>query len=170
MTLTLVVAPDTTFAVVLDCTEKDQASRVSVDDVFTLRDMLAESFELGALLHHGTTYELIDFLAKLQVATANRMAQEHAEKQVIQRALDNEPASDDEPKLQKVGRKRGTKKQRTRIELLELNMVLVETYKELDHATRATKDMATNIHIAPQQAKIATELWQNSETQRAKLE
>ena len=64
-----------------------------------LRDMPAESFELSALLQHGTSYELIDFLAKLQVATANRMAQEHAEKQVIQRALDNEPASDNEPKL-----------------------------------------------------------------------
>ena len=49
-------------------------------------------------------------------------------------------------------------------------MALVKTYRELDHATHATKDMAANIQIARQQAKIATELWQNSETQRAKLE
>ena len=65
--------------------------------------MLAEAFELGALLRHGTTYELIDFLARLQVAAAGCVAQEHAEMQVIERALDNAPASDDEPKLQKVG-------------------------------------------------------------------
>ena len=55
-------------------------------------------------------YELIDFLASLHVAVACCMAQEHAEQQVIERALDNELASDDELKLQKVGRKWGTKK------------------------------------------------------------
>mgnify|MGYP000571319849 CR=1 FL=1 len=55
-------------------------------------------------------YELIDFLAHLQVPAASRMAQEHAEQEVIERALDNEPASDDEPKLRKAGRKRATKK------------------------------------------------------------
>ena len=59
-----------TLVVVPGHTKKGEASKFSEDDVFTLRDMLAESFELGALLHHGTTYELIDFLARLQVATA----------------------------------------------------------------------------------------------------
>ena len=44
------------------------------------------------------------------------------------------------------------------MELPELNMALVKTYRELDHATHATKDMAANIQIARQQAKIATEL------------
>ena len=79
------------------------------------------------------TYELIDFLARLQVAATTRMVQEHAEQQAIQRALDNEPALDDEPKLQKIGRNRATKKRRTHMELPELNMALVETYRELDH-------------------------------------
>ena len=124
----------------------------------------------GALLQHGTTYELIDFLARLQVVTTTRMAQEHAEQQVIERALDNEPALDDEPKLQTVGRKRATKKHCTRIELPELNTALVETYRELYHATRATKDMAANIKIARHQAKAATDLWQAMEAQRVKLE
>ena len=132
--------------------------------------MPAESFELGTLLRHGTAYELVDFLTRLQVSAVARMAQEHAELQVIERALDNEPASDDEPKLQKVGRKRALKKRRTRIELPELNTALVETYKELDYATRAAKDMAENIKIARQHAKTAINLWQTSEAQRAELE
>ena len=147
---TLVIAPNTTLAIVPDHHDKGQTSRITEAEVFTLRDMPTESFELGALLRHGTTYELIDFLARLQVAAAARMAQEHAELQVIERALDNEPASDDEPKLQKVGRKRALKKRRTRIELPELNTTLVETYKELDYATRTAKDMAENIKISCQ--------------------
>ena len=120
--------------------------------------MPTKAFKLGALLQHGTTYELIDFLARLQVAIVARMVQEHAEQQVIERALDNEPTSDDEPKLQKVGHKRATKKRRTRIELPELNTMLVETYRELDRATHAAKDRAANLKVARQQAKIATEL------------
>ena len=93
------------------------------------------------------------------------MAQEHAKQQVIVRTLDNDRALEDEPKLQKVGRKRAIKKPRTRIELPKLNTTLVKTYRELDHTTRAAKDMATNIKIAHQQAKTAIELRQNSESQ-----
>ena len=98
------------------------------------------------------------------------MAQEHVEQQVIERALENEPASDDEPKLQKVDRKQATRKPRNRVELLELNTMLIETYRELDRATRAAKDIAANLKVALQQTRIATELWQTTDTQRAKLE
>ena len=98
------------------------------------------------------------------------MVQEHAEQQVIERALDNEPTSDDEPKLQKVSRKRATKKCRTCIEFPELNTALIETYRELDRALDAAKDMAANIKIARHQAKAATDLWQAMEAQRVKLE
>ena len=62
--------------------------------------MLAESFELGALLRHERTYKLIDSVDRLQVATTTRMVQEHVEQQVIERVVDNGLASDDEPKLQ----------------------------------------------------------------------
>ena len=80
-------------------------------------------------MQHGTAYELIDFLARLQVVAVSRMAQEHAEQEVIERALDNEPASDDEPKLRKVGHKWATKKRRTCIDLPKLNTALVEVYQ-----------------------------------------
>ena len=83
---------------------------------------------------------------------------------MVERALDNDRVSDDEPKLQKVGKKCAIKKRRTRIELPKLSTTLVKTYRELDHATRAAKDMAANIKIARQQAKPATKLWQNFES------
>ena len=60
----------------------------------------------------------------------------------------NEPTSDDEPKLQKVSRKRATKKRRTRIDLLELNTTLFEAYLKLDCAILVAKDMAANIKVA----------------------
>ena len=128
---TLANMPDTTLAIILGQHEKGQFSKITDTKVFTLRDMSVESFKRGDLLRHGTAYELVYFLARLQVATASRMAQQHAELQVIERALDNEPTSDDEPKLQKVGRKCALKKRRTHIELPELNTALVETYKEV---------------------------------------
>ena len=45
----------------------------------TFKDIPSESHELEAILQHDTTYELVDFLAHLQVTVAARMAQEHAE-------------------------------------------------------------------------------------------
>ena len=84
--------------------------------------------------------------------------------------MGNELASDDEPKLQKIGQKRATKKHRTRIEFPELNTALVEVYRELERATRAAKDMAARNKLASKQAKTATDLWQASKLQRSELE
>ena len=98
------------------------------------------------------------------------MAQEHAEQQMVERVLANEMESDDEPKLQKIGRKRAMKKCRTHIELPELNTRLVEVYHELARATRAAKDMVVSNKEAWKQAKTATELWQASEHCLAALE
>ena len=76
----------------------------------------------------------------------------------------------DEPKFQKVGWKRATKKRRTRTELPDLNTALVEVYRELTTATHAAKDMVVSSKEARKQAKTATELWQASEHRLAALE
>ena len=49
-------------------------------------------------------------------------------------------------------------------------MALIETYPELARSTRAAKDMVANIKVTRQQAKIATEPWQNTKKQRVDLE
>ena len=110
----------------------------------TPTDLLAESYELSVILQHGTTYELIDFLARLQVTATSRMVQEHTEQQMVEQALVNKLESDDEPKLQKIGRRHVTKKCRPCINLLELTMVLVEVYRELEKETCAAKDMGVS--------------------------
>ena len=53
-----------------------------------------------------TTYELIDFLAGVQVATTTRMAEEHAENKMIQHALAGELEPQEERALQKIGQKK----------------------------------------------------------------
>ena len=57
--------------------EQGQQSRFSEDEVLTFRDLPVEALELRAISQHGMTYELINFLARLQVAAAARTAQEH---------------------------------------------------------------------------------------------
>ena len=67
-----------------DQIEQGQQSRFSEDEVMTFKDLPAESHELCAILQHHTTYELIDFLARLQVVVAACMAQGHAEHQMVE--------------------------------------------------------------------------------------
>ena len=49
------------------------------------------------------------------------------------------------------------------MELLDLNTYLIEAYRNLDHTTRAAKEMARCIKTAQKQAKWANKLWQASE-------
>ena len=98
------------------------------------------------------------------------MAQEHTEQQMVEWAPDNKLESDDEPKLQKVKRKRATKKCRARIELPDLNTALIEVYRELEKAIRVAKDMAVSSKQVCKQAKTATDLWQASEHCMSELE
>ena len=51
------------------------------------KDLPAEAYEFSALLCLGTTFELMDFLARTQVVVAARMAEEHAESKMIQCTL-----------------------------------------------------------------------------------
>ena len=67
--------------------EHGQTTQISEDEVLGYRDLPAEPYEFSVLLRLGTTYELMDFLSRAQVAAAARMAKEHTESKMIQRAL-----------------------------------------------------------------------------------
>ena len=58
-----------------------------MDEVLGYKDLPAEAYEFSALLRLGTTYELVVFLARAQIKATARMAEEHAETKMIQRAL-----------------------------------------------------------------------------------
>ena len=60
--------------------------------------------EFGARLQFGTTFELMEFLAGQQSTLSQRMAEEHAEMQMIQRALVGTVKRADKRALDKIGR------------------------------------------------------------------
>ena len=66
--------------------EHGQTTQILEDEVLGYKDLPMEAYEFSALLRLGTTYELVDFLARAQIAAAARMAEEHAETKMIQRA------------------------------------------------------------------------------------
>ena len=147
--------------------EHGQTTQISEDEVLGYKDLPAEAYEFSALLRLGTTYELVDFLARAQIAAAARMADEHAETKMIQRALLGETEPKDDRALQKIGRKKQAKQTALLMEVPELNTALIEAYRDLDHTTRAAKDMARRIKTAQQQAKSATQLWHAAERKLA---
>ena len=150
--------------------EHGQTTQISEDEVLGYKDLPAEAYEFSALLRLGTTYELVDFLARARIAAVARMADEHAETKMIQRALLGETEPKDDRALQKIGRKKQAKQAALLMEVPELNTALIEAYRDLDRTTRAAKDMARKIKIAQQQAKVATELWHAAERKLAAWE
>ena len=117
-----------------------------------------EAYDFSALLRLGTTYELMDFLTRTQVDASARMAEEHAETKMIQCSLIGELEPQEDRALQKIGRKKQAKNAPLLMELPDLNAALIEAYRNLDHTTRAAKEMARRIKMTQQQAKWATEL------------
>ena len=61
--------------------------------------------ESGALFQFGTTYELMEFLVTQQIKVSQRMVEEHAEQQMIQRAIVGLVEPKKELALSKIGRK-----------------------------------------------------------------
>ena len=120
----------------------DKTTQISEDEVLGYKDLPAEAYEFSALLRLSTTFELMDFLARAQVAVAARMAEEHVESKMIQRALMGELEPKDDRALQKIGRKKQAKNTALLIEVPELNTALIEAYRDLDRTTGAAKDLA----------------------------
>ena len=76
-------------------------------------------------MQFGTTFEVMEFLAGQQIKLSQRMAKEHAEMQMIQRALASTTEREDERTLHKIGRMRNADKGRIGIKLPPLNAALV---------------------------------------------
>ena len=98
------------------------------------------------------------------------MSEEHAESKMIQCALMGELEPQEDPALQKIGPKKQAKNVALLMELLDLNATLIEAYRNLNHTTRAAKEIARRVKTTQQQAKWATALWQAAELKLASSE
>ena len=81
------------------------------------------------------------------------MAEEHVESKMIQRVVAGELEPQEDRVLQKITRKKQPKSTQLLIELPDLNMALVEAYKDLDRTTRTAKQMARCSRTALKQAQ-----------------
>ena len=122
--------------------EHGQATQILEDELIGYKDLPVEAYKFSALLRLDTTYELMDFLARAQVAATTHMAEEHAETKMIQRALTGELEPHEDRALQKIGQKKQVKSPPLLMELPDLNTALVEAYRDLDRTTRTAKQMA----------------------------
>ena len=102
-----------------------------------------KAYEFSAFLWLGTKYEIMDFLARAQVATTTRMVEEHAETKMIQRALTRGLEPHEDRALQKIGRKKQAKMPPLLMELPDLNTALVEAYRDLDQTNGAMHQNGT---------------------------
>ena len=111
--------------------------------------------EFAARLRFGTTFELMQFLAQQQLTLTERMAEEHADMQMIQRALAGSVDRTEERALGKIGRLRNADEGRIGIELPPLNTALVEVHRELATVRHGAKDMVTRTKQLKRREKYA---------------
>ena len=113
------------------------------NEVMAYPDISDVAHEFAARLRFGTTFELMQFLAQQQLTLNERMEDEHADMQMIQRALAGSVERTEECTLGKIGRLRNADEERIGIELPPLNTALVEVHRELATVRHGAKDMVT---------------------------
>ena len=67
--------------------------------MLTFQDLPTTAYELSEILRHEASYKLIDFLARVQVVVVACMAEEHADREMVQRAIAGELESDEQAAL-----------------------------------------------------------------------
>ena len=115
--------------------------------------------QFAARLRFGTTFELMEFLAQQQLTLTRRMADEHADMQMIQWALVGTAERMEGRALDKIGRMRNADEERIGIELPSLNTALVEVHRELATVRHSAKDMVTKNKHLKKKEKYAQASW-----------
>ena len=82
----------------------------------------------------------MEFLAGQQIKLSQRMADEHAEMQMIQRVMAGTTEREDKRTFDKIGRMWNVDEGRISIELPPLNAALVEVHRELSTVRNGAKD------------------------------
>ena len=83
-TLTLISDKDTMLTGKL---QEGQPSQVSEKEVLSYLDIPPAAHKMAAILQFGTSFELVDYLARQQIVATAKMAEEHEDRQMIRRAL-----------------------------------------------------------------------------------
>ena len=104
--------------------EKGNKLKISPNEVLGLPDIQPATHEFATLLQFGTSYELVDWLAKQLQFSSELLEQEHKDWEMIQNAMLGDLEPEEERELQRIGRQREAKKK----EMSSLNTTLVESH------------------------------------------
>ena len=105
-------------------------------------DIPAATHELAAILQFGTSYELVEWLARRLQEVSERMAQEHKDQIMIQKSLSGAVKPEEEAEVDRIGLQRNAKNRGEAIQMPSLHEALVEVHREYEKASRAARDMA----------------------------
>ena len=109
-------------------TTRGKVPLIPDNEIMAYPDIPDVAHEFVAQLRFGTTFELMEFLAQQQLTLTQRMADEHVDMQMIQRAIAGSVERTEECALNKIGRLRNVDEGRIDIELPPLNTALVEVH------------------------------------------
>ena len=113
-----------------------------MQEAFGFSNIPAATHELATMLQFGTSYELVEWLAKRLQEVSERMAQEHRDQIMIQKSLCGAVEPNEQAEVDRIGRQRNAKNKGEAIQMPPLHEALVEVHREYEKASRAAKDMA----------------------------
>ena len=122
--------------------QRGQPSKVTSQAAQGFSDIPAATHELAAIMQFGTSYELVEWLAKRLTEVSARLAQEHKDRVMIQKSLSGILEPREQAEVDRIGRKRNAKSRAKAIEMPPLHEALVEVHREYERASKAASDMA----------------------------
>ena len=84
-------------------------------------DIPAATHELAAILQFGTSYELVDWLAKRLTEVSEWLAQEHKDRVMIQKSLSGILEPEEQAEVDRIGQKRNAKSRGEAIQMPPLH-------------------------------------------------
>ena len=80
-----------------------------VREVVGFSDIPPLAYELAVILQFGTSYELVEWLARRLQEVSERMAQEHRDQIMIQKSLSGTVEPEEQQELHRIGQERSAK-------------------------------------------------------------
>ena len=122
--------------------QQGQSSKIAIREAHGCLDIPPAAHELAAILQFGTSYELVEWLARRLTEVSERLAQEHHDRIMIQKSLRGALEPQEKAEVEKIGRKRNAQNRGEAIEMPPLHEALVEIHKEYEKARKTASDMA----------------------------
>ena len=122
--------------------QRGQPSKITTQATLRFSDIPAAAHELAAIMQFGTSYELVEWLAKRLMEVSDRLAQEHKDRVMIQKSLSGTLEPEEQAEVDKIGWKRNAKSRGEAIQKPPLHEALVEVHREYERAIKAASDMA----------------------------